>query len=161
MNWLNLRRSWVVLLIVPAIALWLAPKSRAQATGSRTTYALAPLGLVAGQVLRINVANLFPPDPCYPTIVVYGEAGKVLYDSGELTLPAVQSTFTDVTYQSIVPPAAAAAALRAEVRAVVTIRNPNDEPPDPCIVSGEVYDGATGATTVCLPAVQRSESRRN
>jgi hypothetical protein len=114
------------------------------------SYSFAPLGVIGGQTVRVNVSNPrdYPPDPC--VVVVYDAEGKVVAESPTFLLPAVQKTaFFDFPYSTL--GASAANAARAEVRAVLKIQTSRDEPPDPCI-STELVDQASGGTLVVVPS---------
>ena len=117
-----------------------------------------PLGLVAGQTIRLNAVNVLdpgtagvPPDPCRVTLSLVGEDGSVLARSTETLQPGA-ATFLDfvVPAQPADPNGAAAvAASRTAVRAVVAVESVGARvvPPDPCRATLEVFDAATGRTT--------------
>ena len=123
------------------------------------------LGLVAGQTIRLNAANvldpgttLLPPDPCRVTLVFFGADGNILAHSTQVLQPGA-ATFLDfslpVTINSV----------RTEIRADVTVESLATStttlgislfPPDPCRATLEVFDSDTGRTTA-LQSPQRPQ----
>jgi hypothetical protein len=112
------------------------------------------LGLVAGQTIRLNAANvldpgttLLPPDPCRVTLVFFGQDGNILAHTTEVLQPGA-ATFLDFALPTI-------NSIRTEVRADVTVESLSTRlaPPDPCRATLEVFDNDTGRTT----AIQLSQ----
>jgi hypothetical protein len=116
------------------------------------------IGIADGQTARLNVVNLgvpdpttgFPPDPCRMRLQFVNADGNVLVSRG-IAPEMGHSAFLDFA-PSFVPvnttDAVAAAPLRAEIRAVLF--SDNLSPPDPCRVTLEIFDNATGRTQIAL-----------
>lgn len=131
---------------------------------SRTTKAFNPqpdppgfgmIGIAEGQTARLNLVNIgtvgIPPGPCRATLEFFDGAGNVLASrrvrvlegnatSLDFELPAVQ----------VNGDATVATPLRAEIRAAVAPID-NGVPPGPCRATVEIFDTATGRTSVLLP----------
>jgi len=122
------------------------------------------IGLVRGQTLRLNIVNITPPDPNFAppcrVVLSFRDAnghpftnsdGQVLRRVVELR--AGQSDFIDLNADSFAPPSTNAdvAPTRLQLRPFVRVQSsppdPNT-PPDPCRASMEVFDNATGRTSI-------------
>ena len=117
------------------------------------------VGIAQGQTARLNLVHtglagpgLSPPDPCRARLRFLDADGNVL-TALTAEVQAGHSTFLDFTLPSIPTNLAdglAATPLRVEVRAAVRFLT-DQIPPDPCRVNVEIFDNATGRTTVWLP----------
>ena len=122
------------------------------------------VGVTADQVARINVLapSINPPDPdrperaCLVTLRVFDAEGRLVADSEGLEVPTGQAR----SFEFPVPPGTDG---RAQLRAVVLSANPPepDMPaggPCPVVSTLEVYDAATGRTTIlAAPAINPPE----
>ncbi len=114
------------------------------------------VGIATGQTARLNIVNVgvvdpttgIPPGPCRARLQFVDGDGNELASRG--VAPEMgHAKFLDFT-QSFVPvDTAAAAPLRAEIRAVVL--TDNGVPPGPCRVTLEIFDNVTGRSDIVLP----------
>jgi len=126
---------------------------------SRTATAFNPqpdppfgmIGIAQGQTARINLVNTTSPDaalfapPCRARLRFLDSDGNVLTHM-RAEVAAGHSTFLDYSPAST-NLGDVAVPLRAEIRAAATFDN-NQVPPDPCRVNLEIFENATGRTTV-------------
>ncbi|MGH9412016.1 MAG: hypothetical protein ACRD1V_21475 [Vicinamibacterales bacterium] len=115
------------------------------------------VGIVAGQTARLNLVNTasptatVPPDPCRARLRFLDADGNVVARLVAEVQPG-QATFLDFS-PSTVPVntlGAVAGPIRSEIRASVTFVD-GQVPPDPCRVNVEIFDNASGRTTVAFP----------
>jgi hypothetical protein len=112
------------------------------------------IGIADGQTARLNIVNLgvpdpttgLPPDPCRVRLQFVDADGNVLASRG-VAPEGGHAKFLDFA-PSFVNTIDAVAPLRAEIRAVVLADN--GVPPDPCRVTLEVFNNASGRTTFVL-----------
>jgi len=118
----------------------------------------AMVGIAQGQTARLNLVHtgsvtpgLVPPDPCRARLRFLDADGNVLTRLAA-EVPAGHSTFLDYspTFVPVNTVGDAVAPLRAEVRASVNFLS-DQVPPDPCRINVEIFDNATGRTTVLTP----------
>ena len=111
------------------------------------------VAIVAGQVARLNAVNLpepdrsgFPPGPCRVDLILFNGDGAVLKMSTTILKPG-EATFLDFAI-----PADATAAGRIAVRGVTIVSRAAKTgfPPGPCRTTLEVFDQATGKTSVVM-----------
>jgi hypothetical protein len=118
------------------------------------------VGIVAGQTIRLAAVNIVapdrftPPDPCRVTFTLLDVNGVAVASSSEILKPG-QGSFLDLPFPTTVTTADTnavdAVPSQLQLRGVVTVQSLNqDEPPDPCITSLEVFDQATGRTSTLL-----------
>jgi hypothetical protein len=117
----------------------------------------AMVGIAQGQTARLNLVNTasstagVPPGPCRARLRFLDADGNVVARQA-VEVRAGQSTFLDFS-PSTVPVNTlgdAVGPIRAEIRAAVTFLD-DQVPPDPCRVNVEIFDNATGKTTVMFP----------
>jgi len=113
------------------------------------------IGIVPGQTLRLNVANVplaapqTPPDPCRVELTFVDSAGNKLLPAVQVTLRSGKSTHIDFA-APLVPDGPVIH--RFEVRPVIHILpNPSttdttEVPPGPCVSTIEILDNRTGRT---------------
>jgi hypothetical protein len=118
------------------------------------------VGIAQGQTARLNLVNaasptaaLFPP-PCRARLRFLDADGNVL-SRMTADVPAGHATFLDFSPASNPTNLGdAVGPLRAEIRAAVTSLDNEFAPP--CRLSVEIFDNATGRTTVLYPPPCRS-----
>jgi len=127
------------------------------------------VGITRGQTLRVNVVNLvtlsdgqLPPDPCRVVLSFRNAQGQPFRNSdGQIIrrtveLQAGDSAFLDLNGDMFGGPSTNAdtALLRVQLRPFVRVLvSPPPEPdrqvpPDPCRATMEVFDNASGRTTL-------------
>ena len=117
------------------------------------------MGAVRGEVARLNVSNInaVPPDPCHVILAFVDAAGEILHrpEGGlvqrEVTLAAGQSAFLQFQASSLMGTEA-----RLNFRPVLLVPQPGALPPDPCVPSLEIINGATGQTRLVTPGAART-----
>jgi hypothetical protein len=138
---MNIRNSFSKLLVLAAlmalVAVFGVRSERAQAFEDPNEKPSPMVGLARGQTARLNVVNLFPPDPCDVQIVFYDSQGKPLARGADTLKPGA-AMFLDLSYSAIGDPNS-----RVEIRAQVTVSDPKR-----CRASLEVFDDDTGRTAV-------------
>ena len=100
------------------------------------------VGLAKGQTARLNVVNLFPPDPCDVSTVFYDSQGKALARDIQKIAPG-EASFSELSYAEIGNPN-----IRVQIRAVVQFSSKDCSAQ--VLTSLEVYDDETGRTQVFI-----------
>jgi hypothetical protein len=138
---MNIRNGFSKLLVLAAlmalVAVFGLRSERAQAFEDPNEMLSPMVGLARGQTARLNVVNLFPPDPCVVLIVFYDSQGKPLARGADTLQPGA-AMFLDLSYSAIGDPN-----LRVEIRAQVAVSDQKR-----CRASLEVFDDDTGRTAV-------------
>ena len=138
---MNIRNGFSKLLVLAAlmalVAVFGLRSERAQAFDTTDAKPSPMVGLARGQTARLNVVNLFPPDPCEVQIVFYDSQRKPLARGADTLKPGA-AMFLDLSYSAIGDPN-----LRVEIRAQVTVSDQTR-----CRASLEVFDDDTGRTAV-------------
>lgn len=132
----TLARSTSSLLV---IALAVTSLASAIIINDRNGHAIFPLA--AGQVARIQIANVGDPNidsPCGVVIHWFAADGSAIGDPNVRTVRPGLTEFADFSDRSI--PAGAQRVVRAVVELDRSI------PPGPCVVQDEVFDRLTGRT---------------
>ena len=126
------------------------------------------IGLTQGQTIRLNVVNLttppepeLPPGPCRVVLSFRDAGGQPFTDSNgqvvqrEVELQAGESAFLDLNGDGVVPPSTNGAPERLQLRPVVRMvqEPPGKYPPGPCFPTMEVFDNATGRTSLFAPEI--------
>jgi hypothetical protein len=113
------------------------------------------VGIVEGQTVRLNLVNAASPldtqipPPCRARLRFLDAGGTVVADQN-VEVPAGQATFVDFSPSTVpVNTIGDFGPIRSEVRAAVTFLD--DQTPPPCRVNVEVFENATGRTTVLYP----------
>jgi hypothetical protein len=129
---------------------------------------LGMIGLTQGQTIRLNVVNLHPPldpdappGPCRVVLGFLDAGGQPFKDStgqviqSEVQLQPGESAFLDLNGDGVVPPSTNGAPVRLQLRPVVNVLQepPGKYPPGPCFPTMEVFDNATGRTSLFAPAI--------
>jgi len=143
---MNTRNSFSKLLVLAAlmalVAVFGVRGERAQAFEDPNEKPSPMVGLARGQTARLNVVNLFPPDPCDVQLVFYDSQGKPLARGADTLKPGA-AMFLDLNREAIGDPNA-----RVQIRAVVQFSSTD------CLAqvraSLEVYDNDTGKTTLIV-----------
>jgi len=124
---------------------------RAQ-SGALPTLAVPPnfglVGLAFNQSLRINVVAPatqpgFPPSPCAAALSFLDANGNPVGQSRSVNLDPGQSAWLDLNANTVLKQFGQ----RVELRPVAITY-----PPDPCVVSAEVFDNFTAFSTLVIPA---------
>ena len=146
-------------------AVWEIRRVRASGGFERT---VGMVGITRGQTLRLNIVDLatvsdgqLPPDPCRVVLTFRDANGRPFTNSdGQVVRRAVelqagQSAFLDLNGDVFAPPSTNADTapvrlqLRPFVRVLVTPPDPDHQfPPDPCRATMEVFDNASGRTSL-------------
>jgi len=145
-------------------AIWEIRRVRASGGFERT---VGLVGITRGQTVRLNVVNLavavdgqLPPDPCRVVLSFRDANGRPFTNSdGQVVRRAVelqtgQSAFLDLNADVFGPPSTNAdvAPTRLQLRPFVRVQSepaPSSQyPPDPCRATMEVYDNASGRTSI-------------
>ncbi|MFL6211253.1 MAG: hypothetical protein ACJ74W_20555 [Pyrinomonadaceae bacterium] len=152
---------------VGAGALWEVRRVRAAAP-PEPDRTFGMVGITHGQTLRLNVVNLvnpsggqLPPDPCRVVLSFRDAAGQPFRNSDgqpirrTVELQAGQSAFLDLNADMFGGPPTndAVSSARLQLRPFVRVlQNPPEPdrqaPPDPCRASMEVFDNASGRTSI-------------
>jgi hypothetical protein len=143
---MSIRNGFSKLLVLAGllalVAVFGVRSQRAQAFDEPNEKPSPMVGLARGQTARLNVVNLFPPDPCYVQIVFYDSQGAVLAHDAQTLRPG-EAAFLDLNREAIGNPN-----LRVQIRAVVQFSSTD------CLAqvraSLEVYDNDTGKTTLIV-----------
>jgi hypothetical protein len=125
------------------------------------------VGMTRGQTLRLNIVNLavagdgqLPPDPCRVVLTFRNADGRPFTNSDgqplrrAVELQAGQSAFLDLNADVYGPPSTndAVGPVRMQLRPFVRVQSepqPSDQyPPDPCRSTMEVFDNASGRTSL-------------
>ena len=120
------------------------------------------MGAVRGEVARLSVSNinsdLIPP-PCRATLAFVDANGDVLLRPDgspvrrEVTLAAGQSAFLQFHAANFIE----GDETRLNFRPVLSVQPPDSAlPPDPCVPSLELINGATGQTRLVSPGAIRT-----
>lgn len=118
------------------------------------------IGIVEGQTARLNLVHIasgdvpVPPDPCRALLRFFDGDGNVLARRRVDVAPG-RSTFLDFTPSFAPPIGDVLQPARAEIRAAVAFGGDSLVPPDPCRITLEIFDNATGRTTIALNAMGR------
>jgi hypothetical protein len=116
------------------------------------------VGIAEGQTARLNLVNLYPPgppvvppDPCRAELQFLDGDGNVVA-ARRVQLVAGHAAFLDFApaFVPINTVGDAVAPLRAEIRANVVLAA-GGVPPGPCRATLEIFNNATGRTTVLQP----------
>jgi hypothetical protein len=161
------KRYLVGLVVVAAVGLVAAlvgSRARAQDVAPPVaTGQFGAMGAVRGEVVRLGVSNinLYPPDPCRATLEFVDAGGNVLMRPDGT--PVVRQVVLDAGQSAFVQFHAGALLgkdeTRLNFRAVVLVSPPDPNlPPDPCVPSLEIIDGATGQTRLAVPGAIRMYS---
>jgi hypothetical protein len=151
-------------------AIWEVRRVRAGNPPEPDRLLFGMVGLTRGQTLRLNVVNLGdPPDPdrngSRRVVLSFRNAqGQVITNSDgqpirqTFELRAGESAFLDLNgdqFGSAVDTSGPARVqLRPFVRVLVNPPDPDRQaPPDPCRATMEVFDNATGRTSLFAPAL--------
>ena len=122
------------------------------------------MGAIRGEVARLNVSNinidLYPP-PCRAILAFVDANGDVLLRPDgspvrrEVTLAAGHSAFLQIQAANFIE----GDGTRLNFRPVLSVPPPDPGfPPDPCVPSFEIINGATGQTRLLTPGVARAGS---
>jgi hypothetical protein len=110
------------------------------------------VGIADGQTARLNLVNLgngpeSPPDPCRAHLQFFDASGNVLAGQ-RLTVKPGESAFLDyvASFLPINTTDAAGVVNRAEIRPAVNTET--GAIPPPCRLTVEIFDNATGRTSV-------------
>ena len=154
----------VVVVAVGLVAVLVGSRARAQDVAPMVaTGQFGVMGAVRGEWVRLNVSNinLFPPDPCHATLEFVDGSGNVLKRpdgtsvSRDVVLDAGHSAFVQFAAGALM----GKDETRLNFRAVLLTPPPEpDIPPDPCVPSLEIIDGATGQTRLAVPGTIRTYS---
>jgi len=114
----------------------------------------AIVGIVEGQVARINGLNFYPPDPCVVTLMFIDSQGNILAQSENLTLSPGKSEFFD--YQLPAPTVSHSTSSnpvldsygRAEIRGLCVAL---DKQSTACSANVEIFDSVSGRTIMYEP----------
>jgi len=125
------------------------------------------IGVTRGQTVRLNIVNLavavdgqLPPDPCRAVLTFRSADGRPFTNSDgqplrrAVELQAGQSAFLDLNGDLFAPPSTNAdvAPTRLQLRPFVRVQwEPaanTGVPPDPCRATMEVFDNASGRTSL-------------
>ena len=161
--------SWRVSTVIALIAItatatvWPVPGVRA-VTPTEPERTLGMIGLTRGQTMRLNIVNLavavdgqVPPDPCRMVLTFRNADGRPFTNSDgqplrrAVELQAGQSAFLDLNADMYGPSSINDAITRLQVRPFVRVQSePSGDqfPPDPCRVTMEVFDNASGRTSI-------------
>ena len=104
-------------------------------------------GIVPGEVARVAVLNFEPPDPCIVEVVLLDSNAHTVL-SQTLTVEPGHANFVDFSPASA-PAVALGAYNRTEFRALC--RAADAESARRCSLSLEIFDAATGRTTIFTP----------
>jgi hypothetical protein len=133
-----------------------------------TPWIFGMTGLTTGQTMRVNVVNLSPPPdpeappgPCHVVLSFLDPGGQPFKDStgqviqSDVQLQAGESAFLDLNGDAVVPPSTNGAPQRLQLRPVVNVlQEPSGKyPPGPCFPTMEVFDNATGRTSLFAQAI--------
>jgi hypothetical protein len=132
------------------------------------------IGVTRGQTVRLNIVNLAiavdgqsPPDPCRVVLTFRNADGRPFTNSdGQVLRRAVelqtgQSAFLDLNADAFIPPSTNDSLPRLQLRPFVRVlQNPPDPdagqyPPDPCRATMEVFDNASGRTSLFAAGFQQ------
>jgi hypothetical protein len=169
------RRHSIKLLLVTAVSsglliiLFHTPQARALNPQPLPPGEFGMIGLVPGQIARLNVVNTITNDDCRNcsvegghasvTLTFFDATGNQLLDStgaplqSTATLEPGQSTFLDLTMPQGPPNLPVSVAARTQIRAEVTgtWSGPGDLPLGLRVISTlEILDSATGRTTMAM-----------
>ena len=149
-------RKLLLIALAAAVAVAMMLSARlgvAQAqSGASPTLAVPPnfslVGLAFNQSLRINVVAPtaqpgFPPSPCSTALSFLDANGNSVGPSKSVNLNPGQSASLDLNANALLQ----RFGQRAEVRPIAITF-----PPDPCVVSAEVFDNFTAFSTLVVPA---------
>ena len=121
------------------------------------------MGAIRGEIVRLSVSNinLYPPDPCRATLEFVDASGNVLMRPDgtpvrrAVVLAAGESAFIQFNAGALL----GRDETRLGFRAAVLVAPPDpDTPPDPCVPSLEIIDGATAQTRLLSPGTIRTYS---
>jgi hypothetical protein len=110
------------------------------------------VGIAQGQTARLNLVNTASPNavllapPCRARLRFLDADGNVLARLA-VEVPAGHATFLDYSPAFVGTNADVVGPARAEIRAAVTFLD-EEVPPDPCRVNAEIFDNATGRTSI-------------
>jgi hypothetical protein len=152
--------------IASTLTIWQVRRVRASGGFERT---VGMVGITRGQTVRLNLVNLaiavdgqLPPDPCRVVLTFRNADGRPFTNSDgqplrrAVELQAGQSAFLDLNGDIFAGPPSTNAdttgSVRLQLRPFVRVQSepgaaPN-LPPDPCRASMEVFDNASGRTSL-------------
>lgn len=109
------------------------------------------VGIAQGQTARLNIVNLgngpsLVPPPCRAALQFFDDQGNLLAER-RVRVEAGNATFLDLA--PTFPPGDVVTAPRAEIRAAIEF--PDGELPPPCKSTLEVFDNASGRTSIIYP----------
>jgi hypothetical protein len=124
------------------------------------------VGITRAQTIRLNVVNLsnppepdrqLPPDPCRVVLSFRNSQGQP-FTNGDgqpvrrvVELQAGESAFLDLNGEQLLGSGDTTAPARAQLRPFVRVQqgpSGKQAPPDPCFPTVEVFDNATGRTSL-------------
>ncbi len=148
----NALRVPLAAFVIVAMVLQTSPLVVQAQSGASPTLAVPPnfslVGLALNQSLRISVVAPaaqpgFPPDPCSAALSFLDANGNSVGPNKSVNLNPGQSASLDLNTNALLQ----RFGQRAEVRPIAITY-----PPDPCIVSAEVFDNFTAFSTLIVPA---------
>jgi len=113
------------------------------------------VGIAAGQTARLNIVNLgngpaaIPP-PCRATLQFFDDQGNALAER-RVRVEAGNATFLDLapTFPPVNGVSDVVSPLRAQIRAAID--TPDGELAPPCKATLELFDNASGRTSILYP----------
>jgi hypothetical protein len=148
----NALRVPLAAVVTAAMVLPTSPLVAQVQSGASPTPAARPsfslVGLAINQSLRINVVAPtlqpgFPPSPCSAALSFWDANGNPVGPTRSVSLNAGQSASLDLNANALLE----RFGQRAEVRPIAITY-----PPNPCIVSAEVFDNFTAFSILVVPA---------
>ncbi len=148
----NLLRAALAAVVTVAMVLQTSPVVIQAQGGTSPTLAVPPnfglVGLAFNQSLRINVVGPatqpgFPPSPCAAALSFLDANGNPVGPSRSVNLDPGQSAALDLNANTLLKQLGQ----RVELRPVAITY-----PPNPCIVSAEVFDNFTAFSILVVPA---------
>ena len=151
-------------------AVWQIRRAHAMPTAVEDQAHFGMVGITRGQTMRLNIVNLnappdadkqLPPDPCRVVLSFRDAAGHPFRNSDgqvirrEVSLQSGQSDFLDLNGDMFGGPSTNAdTSMRVQLRPFVRVLTAPPEPdrgglpPDPCRATMEVFDNASGRTSI-------------
>jgi len=156
--------------LVATGAVWQIRRAHAMPTAVEDQARFGMVGITRGQTMRLNIVNLnappdpdkqLPPDPCRVVLSFRDAAGHPFRNSDgqvirrEVSLQSGQSDFLDLNGVMFGGPSTNAdTSMRVQLRPFVRVLTAPPEPdrgglpPDPCRATMEVFDNASGRTSI-------------
>jgi hypothetical protein len=160
---LTIKAMLVIAVLITVGALWIVRRVRAFNPQPDPPFGM--VGITRGQTMRLSIVDLAQPNsdgtippPCRVVLTFRDADGHAFKNSdGQVVRQVVelqmgQSASLDLNADNFIPSSTNAVSTRLQLRPFVReLESPSEIPPDPCRASMEIFDNASGRTSIFAP----------